>query len=116
MVRKTIGLMKTTQTKTLAYDREMLGRHEYGKDILKAMSNTPNSRNIHYAYSLRRVKSGWTLEDRKYYFGWLKDTLQKSGGKSFAGYVRAIREDAINHLPAEDAATISSKWEPQLAT
>ena len=107
VVSKTIGLMKATQTKTVAYDKEMLDRHEYGKDILKMMSNTPNSQNIHYAYSLRRVRNGWTLEDRKYYFGWLNETLEKSGGKSFAGYIRAIRQDAIEHLPAEEAAAVS---------
>jgi putative heme-binding domain-containing protein len=107
VVGKTIGLMKVTQTKALAYDEEMLGRHEYGKVILQTMANTPNSQNIQYAYSLRRVQNGWTLEDRKEYFGWLNETLQKSGGQSFAGYVRAIREDAIAHLPAEDAASVA---------
>ena len=107
VVSKTIALMKETQTKTLAYDQEMLKRHEYGRTILQTMANTPNSQNIHYAYSLRRVQQGWTLENRKYYFTWLNDTLEKSGGKSFAGYIRAIREDAIKHLPPEDASSVS---------
>ena len=107
VVKKTIGLMKRTETKTLAYDKEMLERSEYGRDILNTMSNTPNSQNIHYAYSLRQTQNGWTLEDRKYYFGWLNETLEKSGGKSFAGHIRAIRTDAINHLPPEEAATVS---------
>jgi putative heme-binding domain-containing protein len=107
VVRKTIALMKSTQTKTLAYDKQMLARHEYGKTILETMANTPNSQNIQYAYSLRQVQSGWSLDDRKYYFGWLNDTLKQSGGKSFAGYIRAIRQDAIDHLPADEAATIS---------
>jgi putative heme-binding domain-containing protein len=107
VVSKTIALMKATQTKTLAYDKAMLARHEYGEAILETMANTPNSQNIHYAYSLRRVQAGWTLEDRKFYFSWLHDTLQKSGGLSFAGYIRAIREDAIAHLAAQDAAAIS---------
>jgi putative heme-binding domain-containing protein len=107
VVSKTIALMKVTQTKTLAYDKEMLTRHEYGKAILKAMSNTPNSQNIQYAYSLRRVQHGWSLEDRKFYFSWLSDTLRKSGGLSFAGYIRAIRADAIDHLPEKDAAAVS---------
>jgi putative heme-binding domain-containing protein len=107
VVKKTIGLMRATQAKTIVYDQKMLERHEYGRDILKMMSNTPNSQNIHYAYSLRRVQNGWTLEDRKFYFGWLNETLEKSGGKSFAGYIRAIRQDAIDDLPAEDAAALS---------
>lgn len=107
VVKKTIALMKQTQTETIAYDKAMLDRHEYGKDILKMMTNTPNRQNIHYAYSLRRVKNGWTLDDRKFYFGWLNETLEKSGGKSFAGYIRAIREDAIQHLQPEEAAAVS---------
>jgi len=107
VVEKTLALMKVTQTKTLAYNKEMLGRHEYGKAILKTMANTPNSQNIQYAYSLRRVQKGWTLEDRKYFFGWLRETLLKSGGQSFDGYVRAIRQDAIDHLPQQDAAQVA---------
>lgn len=107
VVSKTIALMKATQVKNVAFDKAMLDRHEYGKSILEMMSNAPNSENIQYAYSLRRVQTGWTLEDRKYYFGWLNETLEKSGGKSFAGYIRAIREDAIAHLPAAEAASIA---------
>jgi putative heme-binding domain-containing protein len=107
VVQKTIALMQSTATKALAYDKEMLARHEYGEAILKAMANTPNTQNIHYAFSIRRVQSGWTLDLRKYYFTWLNDSLQKDGGKSFAGYIRAIREDAIAHLTTKDAAAVS---------
>lgn len=107
VVAKTIALMKTTRAETVDYDKEMLERHEYGEDILKMMANTPNTRNIHFAYCLRRVRSGWTLEHRKDYFGWLNDSLENSGGKSFTGYIRSIREDAIEHLNPEDAAAVA---------
>jgi len=107
VVGKTLALMDATTTKALAYDAALLARHEYGDAILKAMANTPNVQNIHFAAAIRRVQAGWTLADRKRYFGWLNDTLQKDGGKSFAGYVRAIREDAIAHLPPADAAAVS---------
>ena len=107
VVAKTLALMQATTTKALAYDKAMLARHEYGKAILEAMANTPNSQNIHYASVLRRVQTGWTLAARKEYFTWLRDTLQKSGGLSFAGYMRAIRQDAIEHLPAQDAAAVA---------
>jgi putative heme-binding domain-containing protein len=80
----------------------MLGRHEYGAAILKMMANTPNARNIHYTYCLRRVRTGWALDDRKYYFGWLNEALAKDGGKSFSGYIRAIRKDAIAQLETKD--------------
>ncbi|MGC6458084.1 MAG: heme-binding protein [Akkermansiaceae bacterium] len=107
VVPKTIALMKSTQTRTLAYDKAMLERSSYGQDILKMMSATPNSRNIHYTYCLRRVQNGWSLDDRKYYFSWLNETLEKQGGKSFAGYIRAIRQDAIDHLPVDIKGSVS---------
>lgn len=103
---KTVALMKVTQTKTMAYDKAMLARHEYGEAVLKTMTNTPNTQNIQYAYSIRRVQSGWTLDDRKFYFGWLNESLEKSGGKSFIGYIRAIRKDAIEHLAPKDASAV----------
>ena len=102
VVKKTIELMKATRADTVSYDKEMLGRHEYGAAILKMMANTPNTRNIFYTYCLRIVRSGWTLDDRKYFFGWLNEALAKDGGKSFAGYIRAIRKDAIAQLETKD--------------
>ena len=102
VVRKTIDRMKSTRAAAVDYDKAMLGRHEYGGAILKMMANTPNTRNIHFAYCLRRVTAGWTLEDRKYFFGWLNETLAKDGGKSYAGYIRAIRKDAIAQLETKD--------------
>ena len=107
VVGKTIALMKSTRAEAVDYDKAMLGRHEYGGAILKMMANTPNARNIHYAYFLRRVRSGWTLDDRKYFFGWLQDTLAKDGGRSFAGYLRVIRKDAIAQLGATDTAQLT---------
>ena len=102
VVSKTIALMKATRAATADYDKAMLDRHEYGEAILKMLANTPNTRNIHYAYCLRRARSGWTMDDRKYFFGWLNEALAKDGGKSFAGYIRAIRLDAIAQLETKD--------------
>jgi putative heme-binding domain-containing protein len=107
VVAKTIDLMKKTQSETTAYDDKMLERSEYGQDILKMMQNTPNTQNIFYAYALRQVTNGWSIEQRKYFFSWLNESLEKNGGKSFAGYINAIRNDAIDHLPHEVAAEIS---------
>lgn len=106
VVQKTIRLMKATRAETVEYDKAMLGRHEYGAAILKMMANTPNTRNIHYSYCLRQVRSGWTPEDRKYFFGWLNEALAKDGGKSFAGFIRAIRRDAIALLETADVEAL----------
>lgn len=107
VVSTTIALMKNTQAEAMNYDAALLARHEYGKPILEAMAKAPNSQNIHYAYCLRGVQRGWTRALRKDYFGWLNRMLQTNGGKSFSGYIRAIREDAISNLPEEEAAAVA---------
>jgi putative heme-binding domain-containing protein len=71
------------------------------------MANTPNTKNIHYAYCLRGVRAGWTVEDRKYFFGWLNEALVKDGGKSFAGFIRAIRKEAIARLETKDVEMLA---------
>lgn len=106
VVRKTIELMKRTRAETVDYDKEMLARHKYGDAILRMMANTPNTRNIHYAYCLRQVRAGWSPEDRKYFFGWLNDTLVNDGGRSFAGYLGAIRQDAIEQLGEKETTQL----------
>lgn len=108
VVRKTIALMRATRADAVNYDKAMLARHEYGAAILKMMANTPNTRNIHYAYCLSRVRAGWTPDDRRYFFGWLNDALAKDGGKSFAGYIRAIRKDAIAQLDTADVEKLAA--------
>jgi putative heme-binding domain-containing protein len=109
VIKKTLALMQSTRVEAVAYDKEMLGRHEYGAAILKMMANTPNTRNIHYSHCLRVVRSGWTLEDRKAYFDWLNDALSKDGGKSFAGYIRAIRQDAIAQLEPTEVDALGER-------
>jgi putative heme-binding domain-containing protein len=107
VVSETIELMKAARAEAVNYDKEMLARHEYGGAILKMMANTPNTKNIHYAYCLRSVRNGWTLNDRKYFFEWLNHVLENDGGKSFAGYIRAIRKEAIAQLETKDVELLS---------
>jgi len=107
VVAKTVALMKATRSEDVAYDEEMLERHSNGQSILQMMASAPNSRNIHYAYCLRDVRTGWSPEDRQYFFSWLKETLDKSGGSSFVGYLKAIRQEAIDNLPPPAASQLA---------
>jgi putative heme-binding domain-containing protein len=55
---------------------------------------------IHYAMCLRDLRSGWTLEDRKRYFGWMAGGGGRRGGISFGEYLSRIRRDGAMHLDA----------------
>ena len=66
------------------------------------LDNMPNAQNISYAKSLSVIKEGWTNDARKRYFKWYRDALKKSGGNSYAQFIRAIQEEALENVPLED--------------
>ena len=53
---------------------------------------------IAYAFSLRNVREGWRLEDRRAYFDWLNDARGFYGGHSFNGFLKNIKKDALAAL------------------
>ena len=53
---------------------------------------------IHYAFSLRNVRNGWTEPLRREYFGWFNDAAATRGGMSFGGFLENIRLAAIETL------------------
>ena len=107
VVAKTIALMKLTKVKASEYDAEIMKRNKrYGPSILKSMKTAPNTLNMHYLFCLKDVKTGWSMDDRKFYFGWVKDLLEKSGGRMFASFLAKIRETAIASVPARETLAL----------
>lgn len=103
VVSKTVALMRITKVKASEYDADILKRNKgYGGKILQSMANSPNTLNMHYLFCLKDVKTGWTMNDRKFYLGWVKDLMTKSGGNMYRGYVEKIRETAIAAVPEKD--------------
>jgi putative heme-binding domain-containing protein len=61
---------------------------------------------LHYAYCLRPLKTGWTIDQRRQYFEWFLQAGRYRGGHSFIGFVGNVRQAAIENLDAGDAATL----------
>jgi putative heme-binding domain-containing protein len=53
---------------------------------------------IHFAMTLRGVEEGWTDETRRRYFGWFNEAASSRGGMSFGGFLKNIRDAAVNTL------------------
>jgi putative heme-binding domain-containing protein len=85
---------------------ELLARNAgYGGTIARMLSNLPELQKIHYAFVLRNMRYGWTLEQRKAYFDWFNKALERSGGASYEGFINNIRSEALaNMSPAERKA------------
>ncbi len=62
---------------------------------------------IHYAYCLRSLRSGWTLSLRKRYFTWFQSGRAFRGGASFAGFIRNIKNEAVKALEGDDRTALA---------
>ena len=53
---------------------------------------------MYYSLILRELKAGWTTDSRTQYFNWFLGAGGLRGGHSFSGFLKNIRNEAINHL------------------
>ncbi|HKQ36981.1 MAG TPA: heme-binding protein [Verrucomicrobiae bacterium] len=51
-----------------------------------------------YARDLRVLKTGWTMDQRREYFGWFVKAGGFRGGASLGGFLRDIKADAVSNL------------------
>ena len=118
VVAKTLKLMAEPREQTPEEVSELLARNSgYGGTIAKMLANLPELQNIHYAFVLRNVRYGWTLEQRKQYFDWLAKASQRSGGASYTGFIENIRKEALaNASEAERQALAATAPPPKPKT
>lgn len=61
---------------------------------------------IHTALMLRLVTEPWSEAQQQTYFRFFLEAARAPGGKSFLGYLRAIRREALRARPAAERAAI----------
>src|SRR5690606_33920291 len=62
---------------------------------------------IHYALSLRSLEHGWSLDERRRHFAWFRGARAYRGGNSFGGFLRNIRNEAIEKLSGEEKTALA---------
>ena len=89
---------------------DLLSRNKgYGGVFAAMLANQPDQQQYHYAFVLRNLKTGWTLDDRKTYFNWFNKARTWSGGASYPKYLTNIDNDAFaNSTDAERLAIAAS--------
>ncbi len=63
---------------------------------------------LHLAYCLRVITDGWTAEEKESIFRWLVAAQNWSGGASFQGYVKYLRDDFEKLLDDADRQRMAS--------
>ena len=95
-VEKGMNLIVNRSAPEIPYWAELLERNErYGAPIQAMLKNHPPSQEIWYAFALRNLRKGWTIEQRRAYFTFLNEASKKSGGNSYPGFLTNIRNEAL---------------------
>lgn len=84
---------------------------------LKLLAAAPTQEEqIAHVRNLRNLKSGWTLDQRKEYFGWFLRAANYKGGNSLRGFFNIMKNDAIATLTPEEAEALKPILEAQPET
>lgn len=96
VIGKTLDLIKNRQPQERPPWSDLAQRNSrYGAAINRVLESRPPSREMMYAFMLRNLREGWTLDQRREYFMFLNQAAKASGGASFAGYLTRIRDEAL---------------------
>jgi putative heme-binding domain-containing protein len=112
VVSKTIALLESTAESDAAADEQLKGllerNEKYAAPIRGMLRNRPDPQKIHYAFALRNVKDGWTLDERRKYFHYLRTAAKSQGGNSFEGFLKNIDRDAYENASADEQMQIAN--------
>lgn len=90
------------------WDEDLLARSErYGGTIMEMLENPPPTQKLQYAYLLRNMRNGWTIEQRREYFSFINEAADKAGGASYTGYLERTRSEALANASEEEIAAVS---------
>ena len=105
-VKKMVPLLAQERVASQEPIGELLSRNKgYGGVFAAMLANQPDRQQYHYAFVLRNLKTGWTIDDRKAYFAWFEKARTWSGGASYPKYLTNIDNDAFaNSTDAERLA------------
>ncbi|MFK7844599.1 MAG: heme-binding protein [Rhodothermales bacterium] len=110
-VAKTLALLQSASTVELdipILSETLTARHDrYGKDIETMKANMPSAAEIAHAVTLSNAKSGWTMDLRKSYLQWYFDSMSRSGGRSYVGFLDQFRQRALSNIPADEQEALA---------
>lgn len=75
--------------------------------ILQMQADDPDHANqIHYAYCLRAIKSGWTDQQKSRLWAWYEKASHYDGGFSFLGYLDFMTQELVSLLNPEERTVL----------
>jgi putative heme-binding domain-containing protein len=79
-----------------------------GKALALVAAAPSQEEQMEYVRSLRNLKTGWTLAQRKEYFAWFQKAAGYKGGQRFQQYLQEIRRAALATLTPTEKEALKS--------
>ena len=96
IIDKTLALMADARPTEIPKWAELIKRNKgYGGTIERMLENHPPTRKIGYAFMLRNVRYGWSMDQREAYFTFINEASKHRAGASYVGFLTTIRADAL---------------------
>lgn len=93
----------------------LLARNEdYGGTIQDMIDNPPPTNKLEYAFMLRNMSEGWTIEQRREYFTFINDAADGMGGASYTGFLERVRDEALVNASEEEREAVEDITEQSL--
>ncbi|MDZ7720781.1 MAG: c-type cytochrome [Balneolaceae bacterium] len=81
---------------------------EYGGTIMEMLNNPPPIHKLEYAFMLRNLAHGWTIEQRREYFTFINEASEQGmGGNSYSGFLERMRDEALRNASEEEIEAVS---------
>lgn len=91
------------------WDSTLINRSEdYGGTIMEMLNNPPPIHKLEYAFMLRNLAHGWTIEQRREYFSFINEASEQGmGGNSYTGFLERMRDEALRNASEEEIDAVS---------
>jgi putative heme-binding domain-containing protein len=108
VIDKALTLMQNETVPETEGWTNILDRSErYGSTILEMIENPPPTLELHYAFLLRNLREGWTIEQRREYFTFINEASDRMGGASYTGFLEDLRRDALSNATDEEREAVA---------
>lgn len=101
-------ILRDTKPPVPDWDESLLERSEdYGGTILEMLENPPPVNKLEYAFMLRNLRHGWTIDQRRQYFAFINEAADRAGGESYTGFLERMREEALTNASEEEIEAVA---------
>jgi len=108
VIEKALTLMQNAEPPAPPEWSNLMSRSErFGGTVEQLIENPPPVTGLEYAFMLRNLREGWTIEQRRTYFTYINEAAGKMGGTSYAGFLQRMRNEALNNASPEEHRAVA---------